>query len=185
LHTGEKTQTLLGGHKPCYSCGEAHEDRRHIITCKSLGASLHRTESWTKVKKALIAWKIPADFWITIEKGILYYAAHPIKRYKEDMPPEPQKHYGTTFHTPHNILQVAFRKQLHMGWGDFLKGRICIEWCTYIKQHITSRNIKKDYQEWSTKLVLVLWDHIYHIWVFRNSVHHKDNQGRVTRCKEE
>jgi hypothetical protein len=59
--------------------GEAHEDWRHIITCKSLDASLHRTELWTKVKTALRAWKIPADFRIAIEKGINYYAVRPLK----------------------------------------------------------------------------------------------------------
>jgi hypothetical protein len=38
------------------------------------------------------AWRISPDFWISIEKGINNYAAHPLKRDKEDMPPpEPQK----------------------------------------------------------------------------------------------
>jgi hypothetical protein len=141
-------------------CGDAHEDWRYIITCKSLDASLHRTESWTKVKRAMKAWRILPDFWIAIEKGINHYSTHPLKRDKEDMPPEPQKPFGTTFYTPRNILQVAFRKQLHVGWDNFLKGRICTEWWTYIKHHLASSNIKKDYQEWSTKLILVLWEHI-------------------------
>jgi hypothetical protein len=141
-------------------CGDAGEDWRHIITCKSLDASLHRTESWTKVKKAMKAWRIPIYFWIAIEKGINHYAAHPLKRDKGDMPPEPQKPFGTTFYTPRNILQVAFRKQSYVGWENFLKGRICTEWCTYIKHHLASSNIKKEYQEWSTKLKLALWEHI-------------------------
>jgi hypothetical protein len=103
-------------------CGEAREDWRHIITYKCLDTSLHRTESWTKVKKALRVRKIPADFWIAIEKGINHYAAHPLKRDKEDMPPGPQKPFGTMFYTPRNILQVAFQKQSHVGWENFPKG---------------------------------------------------------------
>jgi hypothetical protein len=113
-------------------CGDAHKDWRHIITCKSLGASLHRAESWTKVKKSMKVWKTPPDFWIVIEKVIDHYATHPLKRDKENMPPESQTHFGTTFYTPRNILQVAFRKQFYVGWENFLKGRICTEWCTYI-----------------------------------------------------
>jgi hypothetical protein len=107
-HTGEKHKHYYGGHKPCYMCGEAHEDWRHIITCKSLDASLHRMESWTKVKKAMKSWKSPPDFWIGIEKGINHYATHPLKRDKDNMPTEPQKPFGTTFYAPRNILQVAF-----------------------------------------------------------------------------
>jgi hypothetical protein len=145
-HTGEKHKQYYGGQKPCCMCGDAHEDWRHIITCKSLDASLHRTESWTKVKKAMKVWKTPPTFWIAIEKGINHYATHPLRRDKDNMPPEPQKPFGTMFYTPRNILQVAFRKQSHVGWENFLKRRICTEWCTYIKQHLASSNIKKDYQ---------------------------------------
>jgi hypothetical protein len=101
------------------------------------------------------------------------------------MPPELQKKFGTTFYTPRSILQVAFRKQSHVGWEKFLKGSICTEWCTYIKHNLTSNNIKKDYQEGETKLILALWEHIYRVWTFRNTVHHEDNQGRVARYKEE
>jgi hypothetical protein len=44
-HSGKKHKQYYGGQKPCCMCGDAHEDWRHIITCKSLDASLHRTES--------------------------------------------------------------------------------------------------------------------------------------------
>jgi hypothetical protein len=40
-HTGEKHKQYYGGH--CCMCGDAHEYWCHIITCKSLDASLHRT----------------------------------------------------------------------------------------------------------------------------------------------
>jgi hypothetical protein len=86
------------------------------------------------------AWRIPPDFWVAIKKWINHYATHPLKRDKEDIPPEPQEPFGTMFYTQLNILQVALRKQSHVGWQNFLKGR------KYIKHHLTSRNIKKDYQ---------------------------------------
>jgi hypothetical protein len=129
-HNGEKHKQHYGGQKPCCMCGDAHEDWRHIITCKSLDASLHRSESWNKVKKSTTSWRIPQDFCTAIEKGINHYATYPIKRDKENMPPEPHKPSGTKFYTPRNILQVAFRKQWHVGWEKFLKERICTEWCT-------------------------------------------------------
>jgi hypothetical protein len=137
------------------------------------------------VKKAMKAWRIPPDFLIAIEKVINHYATHPLKRDKEDMPPEPQKPFGTTFYTPQNILQVVFRKQSHVGWENFLKGRICTERCTYIKHHLASSNTKKYYQKWSIKLILALWEHIYRVWTILNTVHHEENQGWVARYKED
>jgi hypothetical protein len=48
----------------------------------------------------------------------------------------------------------------------------------YIKHHLASSKIKKTcYQEWSTKLILALWDHIYRVWMFQNTW--------VARYKEE
>jgi hypothetical protein len=85
--SGTPGGNITNGQKPCCMCGDAHEDWRHIITCKSFDASLHRKESSTKVKKTMKAWRIPRDFWIAIEKGINHYAAHPLKRDKEDTPP--------------------------------------------------------------------------------------------------
>jgi hypothetical protein len=99
-HQGKHKQ-YYGCQKPCCMCGDAHEDWRHVITCKSLDASLHRTESWTKVKKAMKVWRIPPYFWISIEKVINHYAAHPLKRDKKYMPPEPQKTFW------YNVLYPA------------------------------------------------------------------------------
>jgi hypothetical protein len=124
-HTGEKHTQYYGGPKPCCMCGETHEGWRHMITCKSLDMSLYRTEPWTKVQKVIIAWKIPADFRPAIEKGINHYVAHPFKRDKENMPPEPVVPFGPTLHTPRNLLQVAFWKQSHVGSEKILKGWIC------------------------------------------------------------
>jgi hypothetical protein len=70
-------------------------------------------------------WKTPPDLWIAIEKGIHHYATHLVKRDKDNKPPEPQKPFGTMFYTPRNILQIAFQKQSHVRWENFLKGRIC------------------------------------------------------------
>jgi hypothetical protein len=184
-----KTQTILLGTETLlhvWRCARRLESHNHLqVACKSLDARLHRTESWTQVKNSMTAWRIPPDFWITIEKGINHYPIYPLKRDKENMPPELQKPFGTALYAPRNIRQVAFQKQSHVGWENFLKGRICTEWCTYIKHHLASSNIKKDYQEWATKLILALWEHIYRVWTFRNTVHHVDNQVRVARYKEE
>jgi hypothetical protein len=42
-HTGGRYKQYYGGQKHCCRYGDAHEDWRHVITCNSLDASLHRT----------------------------------------------------------------------------------------------------------------------------------------------
>jgi hypothetical protein len=72
----------------------------------------------------------PPDFWTTIEKGIHHYTEHPHKRTMHSKDNEPQKLFGVTFNTPSNLLQQAFRTQSHIGWDNFLKGRISRDWLT-------------------------------------------------------
>jgi hypothetical protein len=136
-HTGEKHKQCYGVHTPCCMWGEAHEDWRYIITCKSLDASLHRMESWIKVKKAMKAWKTPPDFWIAIEKGINHDATHPLKRDKDNMPPEPQKTFrDNILHSP-QYTKSSIPKTVACGLGE-LSERENMHRMVYIHQ-TTSR----------------------------------------------
>jgi hypothetical protein len=69
-HTGSRHVRFYGGESPCCFCQETKEDWRHILNCPSLDASFHRDASWQKVKKAMQMWRLPADFWTAIEKGL-------------------------------------------------------------------------------------------------------------------
>jgi hypothetical protein len=95
------------GIKPCCMCGH-HEDRRHVLTCKSLDTELIRADSWIKLKKQMYKWSLPSDMWIDMENGVRHYTMNPLKRDAENMPPEPLSPFGTTFYTPRNRLKVAF-----------------------------------------------------------------------------
>jgi hypothetical protein len=51
-----------------------------ILLSASHLTQAYTEQVWTKVKKAMKAWRTPPDFWIAIEKGINHYAARPLKR---------------------------------------------------------------------------------------------------------
>jgi hypothetical protein len=56
------------------------EDWCHIISCRLLDATLHRADSWEKLKIAMKIWKLPPDyFWTAIQKGVQFYTDNPIK----------------------------------------------------------------------------------------------------------
>jgi hypothetical protein len=69
-HTGSIHVRFYGGERPCCFFHETKYDWRHILNCLSLDASYHRDASWQKVKKDMQIWRLPADFWVAIEKGL-------------------------------------------------------------------------------------------------------------------
>jgi hypothetical protein len=75
-HTGSRHVKFYRGDHPCCFCQETKEDWRHILNCPSLDASYHRDASWQKVNKDMQMWRLPADFWTALEKGL-----HHLPRY--------------------------------------------------------------------------------------------------------
>jgi hypothetical protein len=56
LHTGTRHQQYFGEAKPCCMCNCETEDWRHVLTCGSINASLHRAASWGKLRKSMERW---------------------------------------------------------------------------------------------------------------------------------
>jgi hypothetical protein len=85
-------------------------------------------------------WRLTPDFWMTIEKGNNYYIEHPHKFTVNSKDNEPQKPFRVTFITSRNLMQQAFRTKSHIGWTNFLKGRLSRDWLTYIRYNEAHSN---------------------------------------------
>jgi hypothetical protein len=155
------------------------EDWRHVLTCGSIDASLHRAASWGKLQKSMERWHLPQDFWTTIGKGVNNYTEHPHKRTLHSKENEPQKLFGVTFNTSMNLLQQAFRTQSHIDWDNFLKGRIYRDWLTYVRHNEENSNGHGVSKDWSAKFIGVLWEHLKRLWQFRNVIYHQDNDYKL------
>jgi hypothetical protein len=110
---------------PCCMCREEKEDWRHVMTCRSLDDSLHRADSWEKVKKDMAIWQLPNDFWTAIQKGLQFYIDHPLRQVKEDPhnpTPKPVSPFPHCFNQPRNLLKHAYRAQSNIVWDN--TGRI-------------------------------------------------------------
>jgi hypothetical protein len=184
-HTGTRHQQYYGGSKLCCMCNCEIEDWRHIITCGSLDSSLHRASSWEKLRKSMERWHLLPDFWTTIEKDTSHYKEHPHKRTANSTNNESQKPFGVTFTASRNLLQQAFRTQSHIGWDNFLKGRISRDWLTYVHYNEEDSNGDGKSKDWSAKFIGGLWDHLKCMWQFRNDIYHQDNQGNIVQYKLE
>jgi hypothetical protein len=122
-------------------CG-GHDDWRHVLMCKSLDAELVRAESWSKLRKMMDKWSLSADMWISIENGVRHYTHNPLKQDPDNMPAEPPSPFGTTFHTPRNIMKVVFHAQSKIGWENFIKGRLSRDWIGCIYHHFQENGSK-------------------------------------------
>jgi hypothetical protein len=178
-HTGTRQQQYFGDAKPCCMCNCEAEDWRHVLTCVSIDASLHRAASWENIRKSMERWHLPPYFWTMIEKGINHYTEQTHKGTIHSKDNEPQ------FNTPRNLLQQAFRTHSHIGWDNFLKGRIsrdCINYVRHNKAHSNGHGTSKD---WSEKFIGGLWEHLKRLWQFRNDNYNQDNEGTIARYKLE
>jgi hypothetical protein len=139
-------------------CGNAHEDWRHVISCRALDENLNRADSWEKFKKAMAIWKLPPDFWTAVQKGMQFYI-------EENEPPTTQAPapFQPTLNNARNLLRQAYRAQYAVGWENFMKGRIVRKWETYIAFHIRQKQIGLPAKEWAAKLIIALWDHLHRI----------------------
>jgi hypothetical protein len=164
-------------------CNFEIEDWRHVLTCGSLDASLHRAASWVKLRKSMERWYLPHDFWTTIDKGINHYTEQPHKRSENSKDNEPQTPFGVTFNTPMNLLQQAFGTQSHIGWDNFLKFRISRDWLTYVHHNEAHSNGHGKSKDWSAKCIGGLWGHLKRLWQFWNDIYHQDNEGTIARYK--
>jgi hypothetical protein len=130
-------------------------------------------------------WHLPQYFWTTIDKGVNHYTERPHTRTTQSKENEPKKPFRVTFNTPRNLLQQAFRTQSHIGWDNFLKGRINRDWLTYVQHSEENSNGHGKSQEWPAKFIGGLWEHLKRLWQFRNDIYHQDNEGTIARYKLE
>jgi hypothetical protein len=134
-HTGSRHQTFYGGDHPCFLFQETKEDWRHILNCLSLDVDYHGAASWQKVKKDMQMWRLPADFWTAIEKGI--------QRLSQDtqestIPPLPLQN---SVNPIRNHLRAAFKEQNSIKWTNIYKGRLPHKWQQFATTHVRSKRL--------------------------------------------
>jgi hypothetical protein len=111
-------------------------------------------------------WKLPADFWTAIEKGL----RHLTPDLKESTrPPLP---FQISVNPSRNHLRAAFQE-----------GRMSHRWQQFATAHVRSKKLDLWAQEWGPKFITELWDHSLRIWQFRNDVIHGDANTQVKRYK--
>jgi hypothetical protein len=124
-------------------------------------------------------WRLPADFWTAIEKGLHHLPSD----LKESM--SPTLPFQISVNPIRNHLREVFQEQNSIKWTNLLKGSMSHRWQQFATAHVRSKKLGLRAQEWGPKFITALWDHTLRIWHFRNDAFHGDTNTQVKRYKLE
>jgi hypothetical protein len=83
------------------------------------------------------------------------------------------------------MVQEAFDKQIEIGWGQALRGRLSMKWRTAMVRYYqeVDEHCREAFQmgeKWMVNTIKALWEHSCSLWTSRNEfVHGKDE---ATKC---
>jgi hypothetical protein len=120
-------------------------------------------------------WKIHKDIWSCFEHGLLHFSHHPRKDDSSRPPLIP------SLRANHVILNNAAATQSHIGWPNFLKGRLSKEWAKLWMKSMGVPTAKAC----DRALIQALWGHIYRLWCFSNTEDHKNDNRSIAQYKQE
>jgi hypothetical protein len=102
-------------------------------------------------------WRLPADFWTAMEKGL----QHLIRGTQEYTSPSlPLK---TTFNPIQSHICAAFQEQNSIQWMNIFKGRLSHTWQQLATAHFRLKRFNLRAEEWGPKFVTAMWAHS--LWI--------------------
>jgi hypothetical protein len=88
---------------------------------------------------------------------------------------------------PPKILIDAYKEQKHIGWDQFMKGRLTIKWGEAYNKYRSEEKINKKYltaEKWGKDIIVVSWKFVMDIWKNRNENEHGDEATKVEKQKK-
>jgi hypothetical protein len=124
-------------------------------------------------------WRLPADFWTAIEKGLHHLPSDLKKSTSPTLP------FQISVNPIRNHLRAAFQEQNSIKWTNLLKGRMSYRWQKFATAHVQSKKLDPLLQKWGPKFITALWDHSLRICHFCNDAFHGYTNTQVKRYKLE
>jgi hypothetical protein len=124
-------------------------------------------------------WRLPADFWTAIEKGIQHLSQGTQEKNSPLLP------FQVSVNPIRNHLRAAFKEQHSIKWTNIYKGRLSHKWQKFATAHVHSKRLDLRSQEWGPKFFTAMWYHSLRIWQFRNDAFHADTNTQVKSYKLE
>jgi hypothetical protein len=161
----------------CSQCNEEIETQEHMIRCTGC-----RLRTGTRKKYILDLENIMEKH--RINKSTTMVIKHCVNKWLHD---EPSEYIDKLVPDASYTLKRAYKEQSEIGWDNWMKGRISIEWGTLVNHDIKNQDSLIKYnssEKWAREIILLNWDFAYSIWNLRNKNEH-DLEGKPElRAKE-
>ena len=141
----------------CPGCDHPIETTEHIFTCKSTGA----TKEWNIALKALENWMINSNGAPELVTAVIAN----LRAWRDNESPP-----RTNYNLP--LLSTAVEKQNELGWKAFVHGFVAQEWEQSQALYLQFLGQKISGRRWIAALIRKLWETIWAMWRFRNSLVH-------------
>lgn len=147
-------------HDKCPCCQSPNENVTHVLQCPSEAAKAGRSKASEQLNATLHRWHTDPDIHTAIAKSI--------EDWTHGRPP--------SLAHPNPAIKAALCTQQQIGWEAMLKGRIAPEWSAAQRDFLKASRYRRRYQvDWSTKLVMAMWEYSSSLWRHRNKILHEDS----------
>lgn len=182
-NTNKQNNRYYGETSLCPCCHHCIEDIPHIFTCTQPEVAATRSTALSTLQLAMKK-STPHSLYESVFSGIAQWLVNP--HLTEYLAPTS----GSLLPQLQSISK-AFHAQSSIGWAGMFRGHIASGWAeafcnTYEApsggKRLSSATIHSLSQQWSTKLIMQLWQFSKTIWAYRNAVVHGQTEfSRVSK----
>ena len=131
LPTAKRLQTINNKHDGCcFDCNQLWEDTNHVLCCPSENRETTRTEAFSVLRTHFQAQHTP-----TIVTNIICDSMQNWIERRRIAPPQ----WMTPTEPIMNAITIAFNSQKRIGWDQFLRGRLSLDWKNVISIYYGER----------------------------------------------
>ena len=152
----------------CPLCSKCNENTKHVITCKDDRAQ----------KKYALLLRSFIQFLHKINTHP--FIIHTFENSLQHQQPTSFVRHSTSFHTEPLLLHAASQQDV-IGWHNFFKGHLSIQWkelqLQYFKQMYTQ---PPSADLWMKQVILQVYEFSHGMWIHRNNIVHEQVEERLT-----
>ena len=159
-HASTTTKTL------CQICRISEETQEHMIQCNHTRCKKEKDKARDITLKALRSTRGDP---VLIDIIYTNCTSEPTKQVKESQYPRRYK--------------SIIISQNKIGWDQVIKGRVTTKFVQHHDQYAMVNKIPTDGEQWMTRIIKVMWEHVATCWKIRNDIVH-DNETRESNIEE-
>ena len=152
-------------HGLCPACNSVEETVDHVFQCQSPATVALKRQLLEELREKLGVWGTPGTITRHIIAGLSWW----LEGGSGSCPRAP----GFGRITGADVWATnAYSEQTDLGWGQMLRGRVSSQWGQAFVKETKSSKPKEAQRRWTSRLIKLLWDLAFQLWINRNGILH-------------